>query len=103
MAGEPERSSAMIARPSRWRPLNLQLMRVVLRVYSTAEYDEAEGRLQEMLYDRLATTAFPDLGRVADEERAELLLRFLCRWRSGQLTGFSRRYVRWALQDLRQR
>jgi hypothetical protein len=103
MASEPERSSAMIARPSRWRSLNLQLMRVVLRVYSTAEYDEAEGCLWEMVYDRLGTTAFQDLGRIAEEERGELLVRFVCRWRAGQLTGFSRPYVRWALMDLRKK
>jgi hypothetical protein len=78
-------------------------MRVALRVYSTAEYDEEEGRLQEMVYDRLGTTAFQDLGRITDEERGELLLRLVCRWRAGQLTGFSRCYVRWALMDLRQR
>src|SRR5438128_1683063 len=103
MASEPDRSSAMIARPSRWRPLNLQLMRVVLRVYSTAEYDEAEGCLQEMVYERLGTMGFQDLGRIAEEERGELLLRFVCRWRAGQLTGLSRCYVRWALMDLRER
>jgi hypothetical protein len=103
MASEPEHSSAVIAKPSRWRPLNLQLMRVMLRVYSTAEYDEAEGRLQQMIYERLSRLVFPDLGRITEEDRAELLLRFVCRWRAGQLTGFSRCYVRWVLVDLRRR
>jgi hypothetical protein len=101
MASDSEHGSVMIARPSRWRPLDLQLMRVVLRVYSTAEYDEEEGRLQELVYDCLGRTAFRDLGRITDEERSELLIQFTGRWRSGRLTGFSRCYVRWALMDVR--
>jgi hypothetical protein len=103
MASEPETSSVTIARPSRWRPVNLQLMRMVLRTYSTAEYDKDEGHLQEMVYERLGRTIFQDLGRITEEERGELLVRFVCRWRAGHLTGFSRQYVRWALMDLRRR
>jgi hypothetical protein len=78
-------------------------MRMVLRVYSTAEYDEEEGRLQVMVYDVLGKIAFPALGRIADEERSPLLIRFVERWRSGRLTGFGRGYVRWALTDVRRR
>lgn len=99
---EPRRGRATVSQDQnrhQWPDrLNGLLMRMVLRPLGSPEHLDAEGELYRAVWpacSRVAGGKHDD----AEELRGELLLL----WRSGRLTGFTKQYLIWKLDDLRRR